>query len=246
MLVENKSALVTGAARGIGKSIALCLAENGANVIVSDINENALKETAEKIESMGRKSMALAVSVTNPGEIEEGLKLCLDKFNRIDILINNAGITRDALIVRMKQSDWEQVISTNLTGTFNWTKAVVKCMIKQKGGCIVNIASIIGLTGNAGQANYSASKAGILGLTKSSARELAPWNIRVNAVAPGFIATQMTEKLPDKIKEQMLSNIPLKKLGEPDEVAKTVLFLVSEMSSYITGQVLNVDGGMVM
>lgn len=246
MLVQNKIALITGAAQGIGKSIAIRLAENGANVIVSDINENALKETAEKIESMGRKSMALAVSVTNPGEIEEGLKLCLDKFNRIDILINNAGITRDALIVRMKQSDWEQVISTNLTGSFNWTKAVVKCMMKQKSGCIVNIASIIGLIGNAGQANYSASKAGILGLTKSSARELAPWNIRVNAVAPGFIATQMTEKLTDKIKEQMLSNIPLKKLGGPEEVANAVLFLVSEMSSYITGQVLNVDGGMVM
>lgn len=246
MLVENKIALVTGAAQGIGKSIALCLAGNGANVIVSDINENALKETEEKIESMGRRSMALTVSVTNPGEIEEGLKLCLDKFNCIDILINNAGITRDALIVRMKQSDWEQVISTNLTGTFNWTKAVVKCMMKQKGGCIVNIASIIGLTGNAGQANYSASKAGILGLTKSSARELAPWNIRVNAVAPGFIATRMTEKLPDKIKDQMLSNIPLKKFGEPEEIARAVLFLVSEMSSYITGQVLNIDGGMVM
>ncbi len=246
MLVKNKIALVTGAAQGIGKSIALCLAENGANVIVSDINENALKETEEKIESMGRRSMALTVSVTNPGEIEEGLKLCLDKFNCIDILINNAGITRDALIVRMKQLDWEQVISTNLTGTFNWTKAVVKCMMKQKGGCIVNIASIIGLTGNAGQANYSASKAGILGLTKSSARELAPWNIRVNAVAPGFIATRMTEKLPDKIKEQMLSNIPLKKFGEPEEVARAVLFLVSEMSSYITGQVLNIDGGMIM
>ena len=246
MLVKNKIAVITGAAQGIGKSIALSLAGNGADVIVSDINESALKETAEKIESMGRRSMALNANVTNPKEIKEGLKLCLDKFNRIDILVNNAGITRDSLIVRMKQSDWEQVLSTNLTGGFNWTKAVVKCMIKQKGGCIVNITSIIGLIGNTGQANYSASKAGILGLTKSSARELAPWNIRVNAVAPGFIATQMTEKLPDKIKEQMLSSIPLKKLGEPDEVAKAVLFLVSDMSSYITGQVLNVDGGMVM
>ena len=246
MLVENKIAVITGAAQGIGKSIALCLAGNGADIIVSDINESALKGTAEKIESMGRKALALNANVTNPREIEEGLKLCLDKFNRIDILVNNAGITRDGLIVRMKQSDWEQVLSTNLTGAFNWTKAVVKCMIKQKGGCIVNIASIIGLIGNTGQANYSASKAGILGLMKSSARELAPWNIRVNAVAPGFIATQMTEKLPDKIKEQMLSSIPLKKFGEPDEVAKAVLFLVSDMSSYITGQVLNIDGGMVM
>lgn len=246
MLVEGKVALVTGSAQGIGKIIALCLAREGADVIVSDINESKLKEVASELEALGRKSLALAADVTDSGQVEDQLNYCLDKFKRIDILVNNAGITRDALLVRMKESDWEQVLSTNLTGAFNWTKAVAKCMMKQKGGRIVNIASIIGLVGNPGQANYAASKAGIIGFTKSIARELAGWHIQVNAVAPGFIATQMTERLPDKIKEKMLSTIPMGRWGEPEDVARAVLFLVSDLSSYITGQVVNVDGGMVM
>ncbi len=246
MLLKNKIALVTGAAQGIGKAIALCFAEEGADVIISDINESKVKETAREVEALGRKSLALTCDVTDFEEIEKGLKLCLDKFERLDILVNNAGITRDALLVRMKNSDWEQVLNINLTGTFNWTKSAAKRMMKQKDGCIVNIASVIGLVGNPGQANYAASKAGILGLTRSVARELAPWHIRVNAVAPGFIATQMTEKLPEEAKSKMLAAIPLNRWGKPEEVANAVLFLVSDLSSYVTGQVINTDGGMVM
>ena len=246
MLLEGKIAIVTGAAQGIGKAIALCFAREGADVIISDINKEKAEEVAGEIESLGRRSLSLAVDVTDDEEIGKAVTKSLDKFNRIDILVNNAGITKDALLVRMKRSDWEDVINTNLTGVFNWMKACAKPMMKQKSGRIVNISSIIGLVGNTGQGNYAASKAGILGLTKSAARELAPWHINVNAVAPGFIATQMTEKLPEEIKKKMLSSIPIGRWGKPEEVARAVLFLVSEMSSYITGQVINVDGGMVM
>ena len=246
MLLEHKVAVVTGAAQGIGKAIALCLGRDGADIIISDIDKEKACETASEIESLGRKSLALTVDVTNVDEIVSAVTNCLDKFNRIDILVNNAGITRDALIVRMKESDWNAVLSTNLTGTFNWMKAVAKPMMKQKSGRIVNIASIIGVVGNPGQANYAASKAGIIGLMKSAAKELSGWNINVNAIAPGFIATQMTERLPESTKEKMLSSIPLSRFGEPEEVARAVLFLVSELSLYVTGQVINVDGGMVM
>ncbi len=246
MLVEGKIALVTGAAQGIGRAIALCLAGEGADVIISDVNEEKAREVAAEVESLGRRSLSVIVDVTDDEEIGKAVTKSLDKFNRIDILVNNAGITKDAILVRMKRSQWDDVISTNLTGVFNWMKACAKPMMKEKSGRIVNISSIIGLVGNTGQANYAASKAGILGLTKSAAKELAPWHINVNAVAPGFIATQMTEKLPEEIKKKMLSNIPLCRWGEPEEVARVVLFLVSEMSSYITGQVISVDGGMVM
>jgi len=246
MLIEGKIAIVTGAAQGIGKAIALCFAREGADVIISDINKEKAEEVAGEVESLGRRSLSLAVDVTDDEGIGKAVTKSLDKFNRIDILVNNAGITKDALLVRMKHSDWEDVINTNLTGVFNWMKACAKPMMKQKCGRIVNISSIIGLVGNTGQGNYAASKAGILGLTKSAARELAPWHINVNAVAPGFIATQMTEKLPEEIKKKMLSSIPVGRWGKPEEVARAVLFLVSEMSSYITGQVINVDGGMVM
>ncbi len=245
MLVEGKIAVVTGAAQGIGKAIALCLAREGADVIISDISKEKAQEVASEVESLGRRSLSVTVDVTDDEEIGRAVTKSLDKFNRIDILVNNAGITNDALIVRMKHSEWGDVINTNLTGAFNWMKACVKPMMKQKSGRIVNISSVIGLVGNAGQANYAASKAGILGLTKSAAKELAPWHINVNAVAPGFIATRMTEKLPEQVKKKMLSNIPAGRWGEPEEVARAVLFLVSEMSSYITGQVINVDGGMV-
>lgn len=246
MLLEGKIAIVTGAAQGIGKAIALCFAREGADVIISDISKEKAEEVVGEIESLGRRSFSLAVDVTDDEEIGKAATKSLDKFNRIDILVNNAGITKDALLVRMKRSDWDDVINTNLTGVFNWMKACAKPMMKQKSGRIVNISSIIGLVGNTGQGNYAASKAGILGLTKSAARELAPWHINVNAVAPGFIATQMTEKLPEEIKKKMLSSIPIGRWGEPEEVARAVLFLVSGMSSYITGQVMNVDGGMVM
>ena len=246
MLLEGKIAIVTGAAQGIGKAIALCFAREGADVIISDINKEKAEEVAGEIESLGRRSLSLAVDVTDDEEIGKAVTKSLDKFNRIDILVNNAGITKDALLVRMKHSDWEDVINTNLTGVFNWMKACAKPMMKQKCGRIVNISSIIGLVGNAGQGNYAASKAGILGLTKAAARELAPWHINVNALAPGFIATQMTEKLPEEIKKKMLSSVPIGRWGKPEEVARAVLFLVCEMASYITGQVMNVDGGMVM
>ncbi len=246
MLVEGKIAVVTGAAQGIGKAIALCLAREGADVIISDIDKEKAQEVASEVESLGRRSLPVTVDVTDDEEIGKAVTKSLDKFNRMDILVNNAGMTSDALIVRMKHSEWEDVINTNLTGAFNWMKACVKPMMKQRSGRIVNISSVIGLVGNAGQANYAASKAGILGLTKSAAKELAPWHINVNAVAPGFIATRMTEKLPEQVKKKMLSNIPAGRWGEPEEVARAVLFLVSEMSSYITGQVINVDGGMVM
>ena len=246
MLIEDKVAIVTGAAQGIGRAIALCLAGEGADVIIPDVNGGKAQEVANEVESLGRRSLSVTVDVTDDEGIGRAVTKSLDKFGRIDILVNNAGITRDALLVRMKRSQWEDVINVNLTGVFNWIKACAKPMMKQKSGRIVNISSIIALVGNAGQANYAASKGGILGLTKSAAKELAPRHINVNAVAPGFIATQMTEGLGEDVKKKMLSGIPLGRWGEPGEVARVVLFLVSEASSYITGQVINVDGGMVM
>ena len=246
MLLEGKVAVVTGSAQGIGRAVALCLAREGADIAVSDVNAEKIKEVACEIESAGRRSLELVVDVRDGEEVERALNFCLDKFSHIDILVNNAGITKDALILRMKLSEWEDVIRVNLTGAFNWTKACAKPMMKHKSGRIVNIASVIGLVGNAGQANYAASKAGILGLTKSAAKELAPRGINVNAIAPGFIATQMTERLSEDVRNKMLLEIPLGRWGEPEEVAKTVLFLVSDLAGYITGQVINVDGGMVM
>ncbi len=246
MDLKNKVAVVTGAAQGIGRAITLNLAQNGASVAVCDIDENLAEQTARELRETGFKAMACGLDVTRISSVEEMVKKILDKFDRIDILVNNAGITRDTLLIRMKDEDWDSVLNVNLKGVFNCTKTVSKVMMKQRVGRIVNIASIVGLMGNAGQANYSASKGGVIALTKTCAKELAGRNINVNAVAPGFIQTRMTDKLSDEIKNNYVKLIPLAKLGQPEDVANTVLFLVSDLSDYITGQVLKVDGGMVM
>ncbi len=239
-------ALVTGAAQGIGKAVALLLARNGADVVVSDINLEKAEETAKEIQTIGRKAMAIKVDVANLDQVEKMVETILQQFGQIDILINNAGITRDKLILRMTEEDWDAVLNVNLKGTFNCTKAVVRHMSKQRSGKIVSIASVVGEMGNAGQANYAASKAGVIGFTKTIAREFAQRGINVNAIAPGYIETPMTEALPEKAKEELKRMIPMERLGKPEDVAEAVLFLVSEASSYITGQVLNVNGGIYM
>jgi 3-oxoacyl-[acyl-carrier protein] reductase len=246
MGLKDKVALVTGSAQGIGREIALVFAREGADVVISDINVDKAKKTSLEIEALGRKSLALELDVTVYAKVEEAVNKILDKFGKVDILVNNAGITKDSLMLRMSEADWDAVINVNLKGAFNCTKAVSRLMIKQHSGRIINIASIIGIIGNPGQANYSASKAGIIALTKTSAKELASRNINVNAVAPGYIQTEMTARLPEELKRKMLSLIPLNKLGSPVDVANVCLFLASEESSYITGQTIVVDGGMVM
>jgi 3-oxoacyl-[acyl-carrier protein] reductase len=246
MRLKDKVALVTGGARGIGRSIAMLFAKEGADIVIWDVNMQEAQKTCSDIEALGRKAMASQVDVTKYAEVEESVNKILDKFGKVDILVNNAGITKDTLILRMSEADWDAVLNVNLKGTFNCTKAASKAMIKQRLGKIVNIASIIGIIGNAGQANYSASKAGIIALTKTSAKELASRNVNVNAIAPGFIQTDMTAKLAPELKEKMLANIPLNKLGSPDDVANACLFLASSEADYITGQTVIVDGGMVM
>lgn len=246
MKLEGKVALVTGAAQGIGKAVALLLARNGADIVVSDINLEKAGETAREIEATGRRAMPIKVDVANSGDVERMVQTILEQFGQIDILINNAGIARDKLILRMTEEDWDAVLDINLKGTFNCTKAVVKHMSKQRSGKIVNIASVVGEMGNAGQANYSASKAGVIGFTKTIAREFAQRGINVNAIAPGYIQTPMTEALPEKAKDELKRMIPMERLGQPEDVAGAVLFLVSEAASYITGHVLNVNGGIYM
>ncbi len=246
MKLKGKVALITGSAQGIGKSVALLLARNGADIVVSDINLEKAEETAKEIEAMGPKAMAVKVDVAHLTEVERMVGAVLEKFGKIDILINNAGITRDKLILRMTEEDWDAVLNVNLRGTFNCTKTVIRYMAKQRSGKIVSIASVVGEMGNAGQANYSASKAGVIGFTKTIAREFAQRGINVNAVAPGYIETPMTEILPEKVKEELKRLIPMERLGKPEDVAEAVLFLVSEESNYITGQVLNVNGGIYM
>jgi 3-oxoacyl-[acyl-carrier protein] reductase len=245
MLLKEKVAIITGGARGIGKEIALTLAREGANVAIVDINTQTLKEAEKEISSSGTDVLSFCVDVTNFNQVEQMVNKTLDKFKKIDILINNAGITADALLLRMSEEQWDKVLAVNLKGTFNCTKAVSRVMIKQRSGKIVSIASIIGLIGNVGQANYAASKAGIIAFTKSIAKELAPRGINVNAIAPGFIQTQMTARLPDEVKSKMLERIPLKRFGNPQDVAKLAMFLVTDATSYISGQVICVDGGMV-
>ena len=243
----NKIALITGGTRGIGKQIALTFAKEGYNIALNYRTENEdLKNTKKEIESNNVKCFAVQGDVTNFKDCEQFVKQIVEEFGNIDVLVNNAGITKDTLLMRMKEEDFKQVIDTNLIGTFNVTKNVIGNMLKARNGRIINISSVVGISGNAGQTNYSASKAGIIGFTKSIAKELASRNIRANAVAPGFIATDMTSVLSDVVKENINNQIPLKRMGTAKEVAELIYFLGSEKSSYITGQVINVDGGMVM
>jgi 3-oxoacyl-[acyl-carrier protein] reductase len=244
--LAGKVALVTGAAQGIGKAVSLLLARNGADIIVSDVNLEKSEETAKEVQTLGRKALAIKADVARIEDVEKMVEGIVAQFGHVDILVNNAGIARDKLILRMTEEDWDAVLNINLKGTFNCTKAVVRHMSKQRSGKIVNIASVVGEMGNAGQGNYAASKAGVIGFTKTIAREFAQRGINVNAIAPGYIETPMTDALPDKAKEELKRLIPMDRLGKPEDVAEAVLFLVSESANYITGQVLNVNGGIYM
>jgi 3-oxoacyl-[acyl-carrier protein] reductase len=246
MSLNGKVALVTGAAQGIGRDIALALATDGADVAICDINLEAALKTATDIETKGIKSLALKANVAASADVTAMLEQVIEKLGRVDILVNNAGITRDGLILRMKDEDWDLVLGINLKGAFLCVKAALKHMTKQRSGTIINIASIVGAMGNAGQANYVASKAGLIGLTKTIAREYANRNITANAVAPGFIETAMTQALPENVRQELAKQIPMGKLGTPQDVANAVRFLASPEASYITGQVIHVNGGMYM
>ena len=243
----EKYALITGATRGIGKQIAITLAKQGYNIALNYRKENEeLENTKKEIEEIGVQVLAVKGDVANFEDCENFVKQVIERFGQIDVLVNNAGITKDMLLMRMKKEDFEQVIDTNLVGTFNVTKNVVPYMMKARSGRIINISSVVGISGNAGQTNYSASKAGIIGFTKSLAKEVASRNVLVNAVAPGFIETNMTDILKDDVKQEIAKNIPLKRMGTAQDVANVVKFLASDDSSYITGQVINIDGGMLM
>lgn len=243
--LENKIALVTGAARGIGQAIALQLAADGADLALGDVQVEWLEDTLAKVRALGRRAEAYAMNVADAAAVGEAVAKVAADFGRIDVLVNNAGITRDTLLIRMSEEDWDNVLDINLKGAFLVTKAVAKLMMKQRSGSIVNIASVVGVMGNAGQVNYSASKGGLIAMTRTLAKELGGRNIRINAVAPGFIRTAMTDKLPDAAKEAMLRNVPLGRPGEPEDVAKAVAFLASDASAYISGQTLPVCGGMI-
>jgi 3-oxoacyl-[acyl-carrier protein] reductase len=246
-MLKDKCAIVTGAGRGLGRAIALRLAELGANIVVNYRNsEKEAEELIQEIKAKGVEALMVKADVSSFKECEELVKAAVEKFGKVDILVNNAGITKDTLLLRMKEEDFDKVIDINLKGCFNTTKHISSVMLKQKSGRIINISSVIGLIGNAGQANYAASKAGIIGFTKSCAKELGSRGITVNAIAPGFIETEMTDVLSDKLKDTMINNIPLKRFGNPKDVANLVAFLAGDDSAYITGQVINVDGGMVM
>jgi 3-oxoacyl-[acyl-carrier protein] reductase len=246
MDLTGQAAIVTGGARGIGREIALALAKAGADIALFDVNPELLAQTAQELRALGRRAEGLSVDVTDGKQVEDGVGKVLDKLGRIDILINNAGITKDGLIVRMDDAQWDRVLAINLKGTFLCTRAVSKHMLKQRRGRIVSIASIVGIIGNPGQANYAASKAGIIGLTKSVAKELASRGVTCNAIAPGFIKTEMTDALPEAAKQRLQEAIPMGTLGEPADVAQAALFLVSDAARYVTGHVLVVDGGLAM
>lgn len=246
-MLAGKTALVTGASRGIGRAIALKLAEAGANVVVNYAgSEAAAGETVALIKEMGRDAIAVRANVSSTEDVNEMFKAALEHFGTIDVLVNNAGITRDNLLMRMKEDEWDDVIATNLKGVFNCVKAATRPMMKQRSGKIINITSVVGVLGNAGQANYVAAKAGVIGLTKTAARELASRGITVNAVAPGFIDTEMTAVLPEDVKAGLVGQIPLARLGQTEDIASVVLFLASDAANYMTGQTLHVDGGMYM
>jgi len=244
--LENQIAVVTGAGRGIGRAIALKLASQGADIAVVDLKTEFVQETVEEVRKLGRKAWAVAANVAEAASVEAAVELILKEAGRVDILVNNAGITRDGLLMRMSEADWDAVLDINLKGTFLFTKALSRAFLRQKSGRIVNIASVIGLIGNAGQGNYAASKAGVIGLTRSCAREFASRAITVNAIAPGFIQTAMTDKLSAEQKDAIIKQIPLASLGQPEDVAAAALFFASPAARYVTGQVLAVDGGMVM
>lgn len=247
MSLKGKTALVTGGSRGIGRSIALALAKEGANVVINyTSNEESAAKVVQEIESFDVKAMAVKANISKAEDVKEMMDKIEESFDGIDILVNNAGITKDNLFVRMKEEDWDQVMDVNLKGIFLCTKAVVRKMIKQKYGRIINMSSVVGVAGNPGQANYCASKAGVIGFTKSLAKEIASKDITVNAIAPGFIETDMTKVLPESVRASMIEAIPMKKYGKPEDIANLVVFLSSDNASYITGQVIHVDGGMAM
>jgi len=245
--LEGKTALVTGASRGIGRAIAVALAEGGADVAINySGSEGAAAQTLQAVEAFGRRALMVKADVGKPDQFDAMVKQVIESFGSLDILVNNAGITRDNLIMRMKEEEFDQVIETNLKGVFNGIKAVTRPMMKQRSGRIVNISSVVGVLGNPGQANYVAAKAGVIGLTKASARELASRGITVNCVAPGFIETEMTDKLPAEMKEQLSGQIPLARLGQPQDIAMAVRYLASDAAGYMTGQTVHIDGGMYM
>ena len=246
MLLKDKVAVVTGAGQGIGREIALVFAREGAKIAVIDIKAETASQTAREVEAIGVDSVALEADVADMKAVETVVNNVVDKFGSVDILVNNAGVTSDGLIIKMSDESWNKVLDINLKGAFNFIKAVARKMMKQRSGRIINISSVVGLMGNAGQANYAASKAGLIGLTKSAAKELASRNINVNAIAPGFISTRMTDKLPEEVMNKMLGLIPKRTFGAPADVAGAALFLASDLSGYVTGQVIVVDGGMVM
>lgn len=242
---DGKKVLVTGAARGIGQATALTFAEEGADLLLCDLNSDWLDETKRRAEEKGATVDVFSVNVADEAQVQAAVAEAHKAAGRIDVLVNNAGITKDGLLIRMSEQDWDDVISVNLKGVFLFSRAVSKIMMKQRSGAIVNVASVIGLVGNAGQSNYSASKAGVIALTKSTAKELASRSVRVNAVAPGFIKTKMTEALTEEVQQKMLSAIPMNQFGEPEDVANVIAFLAGEKSAYVTGQVVTVCGGMV-
>ena len=247
MGLTGKTAVVTGGSRGIGRAICIELAKQGANVVVNySGSEDKAKQVVSEIEQLGSKAIAVQANVADSDAVDSMMKQAIEVFGTLDILVNNAGITRDNLLMRMKEQEWDEVVDTNLKGVFLCTKAVTRQMMKQRAGRIINISSIVGVAGNPGQANYVAAKAGVIGLTKTCAQELASRNILVNAIAPGFITTEMTDSLPEELKEAMLKQIPLAKLGQPEDVAKAVVFFASDNANYITGQTLHIDGGLVM